>query len=166
MKIQIYTMQSPEEALALAALGVDHLGVTPGQRGLPGEVDLMAAQAIVKAVRGRAVSVALSVESDLETIEAMVQAVRPDILHLCGLAGALSPEAVRKLRARLPGLPIMQAVSVTGPEVVEAALAYQSVADFLILDTQAPPVSQVSGPQDRPTIGQQVARPCGACELQ
>jgi len=61
-------------------------------------------------------------------------------LHLCGLAGSLAPEAVRELRMRLPGLPIMQAVSVTGPEAIDVALAYQEVADYLILDTQAPDI--------------------------
>lgn len=143
MKIQIYTMQTPEEAQTLAALGVDHLGITPSQRGLPGEVDLTTARAIVEAVRGRATSVALSVETDLATIEGMVRAVQPDILHLCGLAGAVPPEAVGELRARLPGLPLMQAISVAGPEAVETALAYQEVADYLILDTQDPTIDGI-----------------------
>lgn len=143
MKIQIYTMQSPDEARAVAALGVDHLGVTPSCLGLPGEVDFATARQIVEAVRGLAVSVALSVEADLAAIEAMVQAVQPDILHLCALEGALPPVAVQILRARLPGLPIMQAISVTGPEAVEMALAYQAVADYLILDTQAPDIAGI-----------------------
>lgn len=133
-------MQSPEEALAVAALGVDHVGVTPAQRGLPGEVDVATARAIVEAVRGRALAVALTVENDPVAIEDMARAVRPDILHLCGLAGSLPPGAVRELSQRLPGLPLMQAVSVTGPESLDVALAYQEVADYLILDTQAPDI--------------------------
>jgi phosphoribosylanthranilate isomerase len=140
MRIQIYTVQSPDEAQAVTALGVDHVGVTPGQQGLPGEVDLSTARTIVEAIRGRVVSVALTVESDPESIEAMVRAVEPDILHLCGLAGSLPPEAVCDLRTRLPDLPIMQAVSVMGPEAVDVALAYQEVVDYLILDTQAPDI--------------------------
>jgi phosphoribosylanthranilate isomerase len=200
MKIQIYTMQTPEEALAVAAMGVDHVGVTPSQLGLPGEVDLAAARAIVEAVRGRAVAVALSVESDPDAIEDMVRAVRPDILHLCGLSGSLQPENVRALpfdpsgvagqrelrtvpfdtlrtvpfdtlrtvpfdtlrtvRARLPGLPIMQAVSVTGPEALDAALAYQEAADYLILDTQAPDIPGIgaSGATHDWTISREIVR--------
>jgi phosphoribosylanthranilate isomerase len=140
MKIQIYTMQTPEEARAVAALGVDHLGVTPAQRGLPGEVDFATARAILEAVRGQALCVALSVETDPDAILAMVRAVEPEILHLCGLAGSLPPQAVRELRTELAGLPVMQAISVTGPEAIDAALAYQAVADYLILDTQAPDI--------------------------
>lgn len=137
MKVQIYTMQSIDEAQAVVALGVDHIGITPGNYGLPGEVDFATARAIVDAVGNSAVSVALSVESNLDSIEMMVQVVRPDILHLCGLEDTLLPDAVRTLRERLSNLAIMQAVSVAGPEAVEVARAYQDVADYLILDTQA-----------------------------
>lgn len=147
MKIQIYTMQSPEEALAIAALGVDHVGITPGAYGLPGEIDFATARAIAQSVRGQAASVALSVDSNLEAIVAMVQAVQPDILHLCGLAGAVPPAAVQALRQRLPGLPILQAISVGGPEgradALASALAYQEVADYLIIDTQAPDIAGI-----------------------
>ncbi len=143
MRIQIYTMQSPDEAQAVVALGVDHIGVTPANSGLPGEVDFATARAIVEAVGDSAVCVALTVESDLEAIETMARAVGPDIVHLCGLENTLLPDAVRALRDRLPDLPIMQAVSVGGPEAVEVALAYQDVADYLILDTQAPDIAGI-----------------------
>jgi phosphoribosylanthranilate isomerase len=143
VKVQIYTMQTPDEARAVARLGVDHVGITPADRGLPGEVDFATARAICDAVGGAAVKVALSVETDLGAIEAMVRAVRPDVLHLCGLAGAVPPGAVRDLRERLPGVAIMQTISVTGPEAVETALEYQAVADYLILDTQAPGIAGI-----------------------
>jgi phosphoribosylanthranilate isomerase len=143
VRIQIYTMQTPAEAQAVVALGADHVGVTPANIGLPGEVDTGTARAIVEAVGGSAVCVALSVASDLEAIETMARAVGPDILHLCGLENALPPDGVRALRERLPDLPIMQAVSVGGPEAVEVALAYEDVADYLILDTQAPDIAGI-----------------------
>lgn len=143
MRIQIYTMQTIEEALAVVALGVDHIGVTPSNIGLPGEVDFARARAIVNSVGNSAVSVALSVESNLDAIETMVRAVRPDILHLCGLENTLLPDSVRALRGRLPDMEIMQAVSVSGPEGIDIALAYQDVADYLILDTQAPDIAGI-----------------------
>jgi len=136
-------MQTVDEARAVAALGVDHVGVTPSDSGLPGEVNFTTARAIVDAVRNLAVSVALSVDSDLAAIETMVRAVRPDILHLCGLKNTLPPDAVRTLRERLPNVPIMQAVSITGPEALDVALAYQDVADYLILDSQAPDIAGI-----------------------
>jgi len=143
VRIQIYTMQTIEEALAVVALGVDHIGVTPSNLGLPGEVDFARARAIVDSVGSSAVSVALSVESNLDAIETMVRAVRPDILHLCGLENTLLPDSVRALRGSLPNMEIMQAVSVSGPEAMDIALAYQDVADYLILDTQAPDIAGI-----------------------
>lgn len=143
MKIQIYTMQSVDEARAVIAQGVDHIGITPSDIGLPGEVDYATARAIVDAVGESAVCVALSVDSDLDAIVEMVHSVRPDILHLCGLENTLLPEAVGVLRERLPALPIMQAVSVAGPQAVDVALAYQDVADYLILDTQSPDIAGI-----------------------
>ena len=69
--------------------------------------------------------------------------VKPDVLHLCGLENTLPPDTVRMLRQRLPDLPVMQAISVAGSEAVDVALAYQEVADYLILDTQAPDIAGI-----------------------
>jgi phosphoribosylanthranilate isomerase len=141
--VQLYTMQSAEEAIACVDAGADHVGITPPQ-GLPGELpSLEAMREIVDAVGDRARVVALTVSMDVAFIEEMVRVVRPAILHLCPLASAVTPAHVRALRARLPGIPVMQAVSVTGPESVEEAQAYAEVADYLILDTQAPDIPGV-----------------------
>jgi len=138
--VQIYTMQTTAEALAVARLGIDHVGVTPSERGLPGEISQRLARDIVEAVAGLATPVALSVDSDLAAIENMVHAVRPDILHLCGAPGAVGPEAVAELRRTMPGVGVMQAIAVTGPGAIEVARSYEPVVDFLILDSVAPDI--------------------------
>lgn len=143
MKVQIYTMQSPEEALAVVAAGVDHIGITPSSRGLPGEIDLETARRIVEAVGSSAVRVALTVESEVAEIVKMVEAVRPDVLHLCGLRGDFLPPQVASLRERIPSVAIMQAISVSGPEAIAEARDYAAVADYLILDTQAPDIAGI-----------------------
>jgi len=143
VRVQIYTMQSVAEAEAVAALGVDHVGVAPSSLGLPGEVDLALAAEICAAVTGSATSVALSVDVDLETIEAMVRAARPDILHLCGPPDAVGPQAVAELRRALPDVAIMQAVAITGPEAIDTARSYEAVVDFLILDSVDPAIPGV-----------------------
>ena len=141
--VQIYTMQSIAEAQAVAGLGVDHVGVTPAHLGLPGEIDHDLAAQICAALRGLATSVALSVETELPAIIEMVLTVRPDILHLCGPPGAISPDRVGELRSALPDVAIMQAIPVTGPEAIEMARAFESVVDHLILDTQDPDIPGV-----------------------
>lgn len=139
MLVQIYTAQSPEEAEALAALGVDHVGVTISERGLPGEVDLDTGKEIVERLRGKAKSVALTVETDMIAIQAFVAAVRPDILHLCGDTVAFPPAAVADLRAWMRRRDIfseiMQAIPITGAEAVGEARRFAHHVDWLILDS-------------------------------
>ena len=153
-------MQTVDEAQAVVAHGVDHIGITPSNIGLPGEVDFVTARAIVDAVGSSAVKVALSVETNLDAIETMVHTVRPDILHLCGLENTLLPDAVRTLRERLPKLAIMQAISVAGPDALNIAKAYQDVADYLILDTQSPDIAGIgaSGETHDWTISREIVR--------
>ena len=135
MHVQIYTMQTVEEAHALATIGVDHIGVTPANIGLPGEVALARAAEICDAIKGAATSVALSVDADLAAIERMVHTVQPDVLHLCGAPGSVGPQAVADLRRALSGVAIMQAIAVTGREAIDVARLYEPVVDFLILDS-------------------------------
>lgn len=136
-------MQSVEEARTVAALGVDHVGVTPSDRGLPGEVDQALAAEICRSIRGAATSVALSVETDLAAIEDMVKTVQPDIVHLCAPAGALMPEGVHGLRQRIAATRIMQAIAVTGLEAIDIARSYAPHVDYLILDSVDPNIDGI-----------------------
>jgi phosphoribosylanthranilate isomerase len=136
-------MQTPEEARGVIEQGVDHIGVTPSTRGLPGEISYELARTIVIAAKGLATTVALSVEEDPDDIVQMVEAVEPDVLHLCGLEGTFTPQDVAALRERIPGVAIMQAIAVGGPEAIASAKAYATVSDYLILDTQAPDIAGI-----------------------
>jgi phosphoribosylanthranilate isomerase len=72
-----------------------------------------------------------------------VDATHPTVLHLCPPPHLTSPAAVDAIRALVPGVPIMQAVSVGGPESVAEALEFAKVADYLILDTNDPSIGGV-----------------------
>jgi len=144
MIVQIYTAQSADEAVALAERGVDHVGLTPTTVGLPGQISEAVAAEAVAALRGRARSVALSVETELTEIARMAAAVRPDILHLCGEIGAVTPDDVRELRGMLPaGMEIMQAIAVGADDDIAMAREYAQVADYLILDSYTTDVQGV-----------------------
>lgn len=140
IRVQIYTAQNVEEALELASLGVDHIGITPSDLGLPGEIDLDRASAIRDALVGGARSVALTVSTDVASIVEMARSVRPDILHLCGPPGAWGPSEVTDLRAELGHMPIMQAVAVTGSEALDTARSFAPVVDYLLLDSVDPDI--------------------------
>ncbi len=135
MIVQIYTVQTPEEGIALAQAGVDHIGITPSACGLPGEVSNEEAKKIFQVIGNRAKKVALSVDSDFSRIIEMVSVVQPDILHLCGDISIMTPARVKELRNLLPDIQIMQAIPVTDAKAVEIAKSYEGVADLLILDS-------------------------------
>lgn len=139
MIIQIYGILVPEDGALVARLGADHIGVVVGDRGrTPDEVDFATAEAIFAAVPSTTVKVALTVATDLAEIEAMARAVCPDILHLAADLAALDVDAMAELRRRLPNLPFMRAIPVTGLEAVAAARRFQQVSDYLLLDTKDP----------------------------
>lgn len=140
MIVQIYTAQTPGEAVELAELGVDHVGVTVSQRGLPGEVNLPMGRLIVAALRNTGSKcVALTVDTDLEAIQRFVTDLRPDIVHLCGDTSMVGPAEVADLRSWSEEASIatelMQAIPVTGPESVELAVAFADSVEWLILDS-------------------------------
>jgi phosphoribosylanthranilate isomerase len=135
MIVQIYTVQSPAEGLALASLGVDHIGITPSDHGLPGEISNAYAAEIFAAIGEKAVKVALTVDSDLLKIVDMVKTVKPDILHLCGDLKLMTPAKVLELRGLLPGMQIMQAIPVMDETALQIARDYEEVSDYFILDS-------------------------------
>ena len=140
MITQIYTAQTPGEAVALAELGVDHVGVTVSERGLPGEVGMSLGQEIVVALEAtRARCVALTVETDPEEIRDFLVALRPDILHLCGDTTLFGPDDVLDLRQWIVSngvkSEVMQAIPMIGPGSVDLAIEFAPHVDWLILDS-------------------------------
>tara|TARA_B100000965_G_scaffold182029_1_gene151930 strand:- start:1939 stop:2613 length:675 start_codon:yes stop_codon:yes gene_type:complete len=146
MIVQIYTLQSVEEAIEVISVGVDNIGITPASIGLPGEISYETAKDICKKVEG-GTKVALSVSSNIDEIIEMVMFVCPDVLHLCGEPGELNVNAVRSLKERLQkfnkGLPIMQAISVDDMSALDFAKEYEEISDFFILDTSTTAVQGV-----------------------
>ena len=135
MIVQIYEVGSPEEARALAALGVDHIGVLVGEGEFPREIAPAQAAAIFAAVPPPAKRVALSLSADPAAIARVVEAARPDILHLGAAEEELSAAALRRLKSRLPPILLMRSIGVVGEESLAVAHSYVGVADFLLLDT-------------------------------
>ena len=146
MKVQIYTLQSVEEALEVVSVGVHNIGITPASIGLPGEISYEVARDICKKVDG-ATKVALSVSKNIDEIIEMVMFVNPDILHLCGEPGELNINGVQSLKERLEkldkALPIMQAISVDDMSALDFAKEYEEISDYFILDTSTSAVQGV-----------------------
>lgn len=143
MITQIYTIQTPEEALAMIAAGVDHIGTTPTSCGLPGEISVETCRAIFEAVGDKAVKCALTVSDDEEEIVTMVSTLQPDVVHVCGNRFYATPEFVERVKALVPGIRVMQAIPMTGHEAVDVALKYGEFCDILILDSVSPDIDGI-----------------------
>ena len=135
MLVQIYEVQTPEEARALAGLGVDHIGVLVGDGAFPRELSIAQTNAIFAAVPAGAKCVALSLSADPEEVARVVRETRPDIIQLQAAIDDFPVEMTRAFRGRFPEIPIMRAIPVIDEASIEVARSYQGAADFLLLDS-------------------------------
>lgn len=138
MIVQIYAVTSVAEALQLVELGVDQVGFVAGKYGqVHAELTFAKAAAIAKALKGRAVSCALTMSTDVGEILRMAAAVRPDIIHISSDTAAVGVPEMRQLRRELPPhIRLMKAIHVGGPDSIGAARQFAPAADILLLDTK------------------------------
>ena len=108
MIVQIYEVRTPEEAGALARLGVDHIGVLVGNGAFPRELTADRASAIFAALPARAKRVSLSLSSDPAEIARVVEQTRPDIIHIGAAVELFSVRETQapSARAECSGAPI------------------------------------------------------------
>ena len=125
---------STEEALEVALdAGADMVGFVffaPSPRHLAFE----RAHTLGGRVLERAQKVALTVDADDRFLDAVVEALQPDMLQLHGTETPARVEAVR----RLFGLPVMKALPVAVQSDLDAIARYAGAADRLLFDARAP----------------------------
>jgi phosphoribosylanthranilate isomerase len=142
MLVQIFEVQTPEEALALARLGVDHIGVLVGDVAFPRELSIAEANAIFAATPAGKKRVALSLSADPEAVARVARETRPDIIQIQAGSDEFSAAMTRGLRLRFPEIAIMRAIPVIDETSIEIGQSYQGVADFLLLDSYDPATRQ------------------------
>jgi len=124
------TAETLDVALDAGADAVGFVFFPPSPRHLAYDT----ARALGARVKGRAEKVALSVDADDATLDAAVEALRPDALQLHGTE---PPARVLALKRRF-GLPVMKAIPVEARADLAAIEAYAGVADRLLFDARAP----------------------------
>lgn len=142
--IQIYSIQTVEEALQCVQAGAEAIGVAVATGAdLPAEVPEATCAEIFAALEGRAQRVLLVVtQTEEETVE-YVRRLQPDILQLCGNRLPATPELAAQCRAVRPGLRVLQAVGVDGPGAIDRAKYFAGFCDMLILDSIAPGIAGI-----------------------
>jgi len=135
MLVQIYEVQTPEEAIALARLEVDHVGVLVGDGVFPRELPVEQAKAIFAATPPGTKRVALSLSAEWAEVARVTRETQPDIIQIQAATEDFSVAMTRALKAQFPEILIMRAIPVIDETSVEIARSYQGVADFLLLDS-------------------------------
>jgi phosphoribosylanthranilate isomerase len=131
--VKICGLKSPDAFDAAIEGGTDLVGLvffSPSPR----HVEPAAAAEFARRVGNRAGKVALTVDADDALLDAIVAALRPDMLQLHGKE---PPARVSELKRRY-GLPVMKAIPVETAADLAAVPAYADVADRLLFDARAP----------------------------
>lgn len=131
--IKICGLSTPDTVAAALNGGASAIGFiffAPSPRNVEPEQ----AAALRQAARGRAKAVAVTVDADDAFLDAIVGAMRPDLLQLHGKE---TPARVAEIKARY-GLPAMKAISVREASDLDAVAGYRGVADRLLFDAKPP----------------------------
>jgi phosphoribosylanthranilate isomerase len=136
MVIQIYSMTSIADAVATAEAGADLIGVVVAEPGVvPEAIDVELAREILAEIRPRAHGIALSLSDDRDEICAIVDKVRPDIVHIA--AREIEPEDCAWIRGRITPVRLLRAIAVRAGETQSEVDAHQRCADFVMLEAGA-----------------------------
>jgi phosphoribosylanthranilate isomerase len=140
LDIKICGLKTEAVLAAVLAGGASHVGFIFFAKS-PRYLDPAEAGRLRKLASGKAKAVAVTVDADDATLDAIVAAMRPDVLQL---HGSESPERVAALKVR-HGLPVMKALSVRTAADLDAITVYRSVADQFLFDAKPPKGSELPG---------------------
>ncbi|MBQ1490978.1 MAG: phosphoribosylanthranilate isomerase [Blautia sp.] len=138
MKKQIYSIVNYNEAVQCMEVGADHIGLVPRQAGgVPAHrVPLDVVDKIYGECKERGVlSVAIMLNKDVEEMIYLARRLHPDILHVAGMEFTADEAFAKRLRKECPGVALMQAILVDGPEAIERAKKYEKYCDYLLTDS-------------------------------
>ena len=142
--VKICGLSTPETLAAALDGGADLVGFVffPAS---PRHLAFADARTLADQARGRAETVALTVDPDDAVLDAIMASVRPDWFQLHGRE---SPERLRAIKART-GARIMKAVGVSGQADLPSAVAFAEVADRILFDAKPPKHAATPGGNGR-----------------
>lgn len=140
LDIKICGLKTDDALLAALDCGASHVGFIFFEKS-PRNVDKDEAGRLRQAAHERAKAVAVTVDADEPTLDAIVAAMEPDLLQLHGKE---SPERVAEVKARYK-LPVMKAFSIREAADFDAVQPYYGVADRFLFDAKPPAGSELPG---------------------
>jgi phosphoribosylanthranilate isomerase len=140
VRVKICGLRTVADVAAVAAAGAAYAGFVFFPKS-PRHLTVEAARELALAAPEGLAKVALVVDADEATLDAIVEGVPLDMLQLHGHE---SPDRVAEVRARY-GLPVMKAVGVADEGDLAAVFDYSLVADQILVDAKPPKGADLPG---------------------
>jgi len=140
LDIKICGLKSDEAVAAALESGASHIGFIFFEKS-PRHILIEAAARLREVARGKALAVAVTVDADDATLDAIVSGMKPDILQLHGHETA---DRIRELKSR-HGLPVIKALSIREASDLDLIKTYLGVADRFLLDAKPPAGADLPG---------------------
>jgi phosphoribosylanthranilate isomerase len=133
VRVKICGLKTPADVAAVAAAGAAYAGFNFFPKS-PRHVAPDTARALALEAPDGLCKVALVVDADNATLDAIVAGVPLDMLQLHGHE---TPSRVAEIKARF-GLPVMKVIGVAEESDLADLLDYQLVSDQILVDAKAP----------------------------
>ena len=130
--VKICCMASREEAALAMSMGADALGLVSAMPSGPGPIADELIADIAAIVPPPVATFLLTCRQDADGIIVQHAVCRTSTLQL---VDTVAPAELRKLRARLPGIRLVQVIHVGGEESIDEAREISGLVDALLLDS-------------------------------
>jgi phosphoribosylanthranilate isomerase len=144
--VQIYEIQTPEEARSMISLGVDHIGSVLTDVQQRHDPNIRETLSVVRALG--AVSSLIPLFSDVDAIVDCIDFHGPDVVHFCdalrieneaSISAALTLQKAVKKRfphtRMMRTIPIPTHLSGKGERILETAARFEPFSDYFLTDT-------------------------------
>jgi phosphoribosylanthranilate isomerase len=140
VRVKICGLRTKADVAAVAAAGAAYAGFVFFAKS-PRNLSIAEARSLAISAPEGLCKVALTVDADDTTLDAIVDAVPLDMLQLHGHE---TPERVAEVRARY-GLPVMKAMGVAGEADLAGLIEMSLAADQLLIDAKPPKGADLPG---------------------
>jgi phosphoribosylanthranilate isomerase len=140
LDIKICGLTTREALDAAIDAGASHVGFIFFAKS-PRNIEPEDAAALSAAAKRRARSVAVTVDAGDAFLDALVAAMKPDMIQLHGKE---SPQRVADVKSRY-GLPVMKAFAIASAQDLAAIAPYRGIADRFLFDAKPPKGSDLPG---------------------
>lgn len=135
MIVQIYSITTPEEALRLCELGVDHVGVMTGKVSGTYTQDFESTRKIFESITPPTKKVAFTKSNILSELEEICRETKPDILHISAFEN-ITEALLNKLKFKFSNIQLMKSIYVKDLNSIIEAKHFQDLVDYILLDSQ------------------------------